>query len=99
MISFIRVGTSALGTTGYKVAVYIADIIARATGVPANVYPYSRGEVGIKDLCKNNNEITYISDTQFLDLYAFKGAFEGFQSEEKKMPAQAVWVYSLEVFF
>ncbi|MEM1509989.1 MAG: TAXI family TRAP transporter solute-binding subunit [Sulfolobales archaeon] len=98
-IPFIRVGTSALGTTGYKIAVFIADVIARAAEVPANVYPYSRAEIGIKDLCKNNNEITYISDTQFLDLYAFRGAFEGFQGEVKKMPVQTLWVYTLEVFF
>jgi TRAP-type uncharacterized transport system substrate-binding protein len=98
-VSFIRVGTSALGTTGYKVAVFLADVWTRATGIPFTVYPYSRGEVGIKDLCQGGNEIMYISDTQFHDLYNFVGAFKDFRPSVKKMPVLTVAVYTLEVFF
>ena len=97
--SVIRVGTSALGTVGYKTAVFLADVWTRATGIPFIVYPYSRGEVGIKDFCQGGNEIVYISDTQFHDLYNFVGAFEDFRPSVKKMPVLTVAVYTLDVFF
>jgi TRAP transporter TAXI family solute receptor len=95
----IRIGTSALGTVGYKIAVFYADVWSRATGIPFEVYPYSRGEVGIKDLCQGGNEIVYISDTQFHDLYNFVGAFKGFRPYVKKMPVLTMAMYTLDVFF
>ena len=98
----IRISTSALGTTGYRIAAFLSDIWNREAGLRTFVYPFVGSEAAVKALVLGEVELAYGSDIDFMDLYTWGGVFGGFaglEREAKKLPVQTLWLYTVETFF
>jgi len=60
------------------------------------IYPYVSTTANIKSFLVGNLEAVYAAEPGFGKLYAFKKPFEGFEPNVKKMPAQGLWLYTME---
>ena len=98
----IRIATSPIGTTGYVIAAYLADIWNREAGLRSFVQPYASTEAGVKALVLGEAEVAYTADVHFMDLYTWGKEFGilgvGLEREAKKLPVQSVWLYTMETF-
>jgi TRAP transporter TAXI family solute receptor len=98
----MRIATSPVGTTGYMIAAYLADIWNREAGLRSFVQPYASTEAGVKALVLGEAEVAYTADVHFMDLYTWGKEFGilgvGLEREAKKLPVQSVWLYTMETF-
>jgi TRAP-type uncharacterized transport system substrate-binding protein len=97
----IRIASPPLGTTGYVVSAYLADIWNREAGLRTYVQPYATTEEDVKALVLGEAEVAWISDLHFMDLYTWGkefGVFTGMKTMAKKVPVQSVWIYSSATF-
>jgi TRAP-type uncharacterized transport system substrate-binding protein len=97
----IRISTTRIGTIGYTIAAYLADIWNREAGLRSFVQPYASGGEATKALVLGEVEIAYSADVILKDLYtwgAMFGMFTGLESVAKKLPVQSVWLYTIESF-
>ena len=92
-----RWGTSNPGAYGYRVGAFMSDFLRR--GMPdydLTIYPYSSTTANIKSFLVGDLEAVYAAEPGFRKLYSFKKPFKGFEPEVKQMPAQGVWLYTME---
>jgi TRAP-type uncharacterized transport system substrate-binding protein len=97
----IRITSPPIGTTGYVVSAYVADIWNREAGPGTYVQPYASTEAGVKALVLGEAEVAWISDLHLMDLYTWGkefGVFTGMKTMAKKVPVQSVWMYSSATF-
>ena len=81
----------------YRVSAFISDFLRR--GMPdydLTIYPYVSTTANIKSFLVGNLEAVYAAEPGFGKLYAFKKPFKGFQPKVKKMPAQGLWLFTME---
>lgn len=93
----LRWGCANPGSYYYKASAFIADFLRR--GVPdydLTIYPYVSTTANMKSFLVGNLESVYAAEPGFAKLYAFKKPFAGFEPNVKKMPVQAVWIYTME---
>ena len=93
----LRWGTANPVSYYYKASAFIADFIRR--GMPdydLTIYPYSSTSANIKSFLVGDLEGVYAAEPGFRKLYSFKKPFKGFEPEVKQMPAQGVWLYTME---
>jgi TRAP-type uncharacterized transport system substrate-binding protein len=98
----IRIATSALGTVGYVIAAYLADIWNREAGLRTYVQPYAGTGEATLALVLGEVEIAYSADVLLIDLYSWGKMFGvmgvGLEGKAKKFPAQSIWFYTVEFF-
>ena len=93
----LRWGCANPGSFYYKASAFIADFLRR--GVPdydLTIYPYVSTTANMKSFLVGNLESVYTAEPGFVKLYAFKKPFAGFEPNVKKMPVQALWLYTME---
>jgi len=93
----LRWGCANPGSYYYKASAFIADFLRR--GVPdydLTIYPYVSTTANMKSYLVGNLESVYAAEPGFAKLYAFQKPFKGFQPNVKKMPVQAIWIYTME---
>jgi TRAP-type uncharacterized transport system substrate-binding protein len=93
----LRWGCANPGSYYYKASAFIADFLRR--GVPdydLTIYPYVSTTANMKGFLVGNLESVYTAEPGFAKLYAFKKPFAGFEPNVKKMPVQAIWIYTME---
>ncbi|MBW1690273.1 MAG: hypothetical protein JRI71_07045 [Deltaproteobacteria bacterium] len=93
----LRWGCANPGSFYYKASAFIADFLRR--GVPdydLTIYPYVSTTANMKSFLVGELESTYAAEPGFVKLYAFKKPFAGFEPNVKKMPVQALWLYTME---
>ena len=98
----IRITTSPLGTTGYVIGAYLADILNRELGLRSFVQPYASTEAGVKALVLGDAEMSWAGDLHLLDLYTWGREFGilgvGLEREAKKLPVQTIWLHVSATF-
>jgi TRAP-type uncharacterized transport system substrate-binding protein len=93
----LRWGTADPVSYYYKASAFIADFLRR--GMPdydLTIYPYVSTTANIKSFLVGELEAVYVAEPGFRDLYSFKKAYKGFESNVKKMPVQGIWLYTME---
>jgi TRAP-type uncharacterized transport system substrate-binding protein len=93
----LRWGCANPGSYYYKASAFIADFLRR--GVPdydLTIYPYVSTTANMKGFLVGELESVYSAEPGFVKLYAFQKPFAGFEPNVKKMPVQAVWLYTME---
>jgi hypothetical protein len=93
----LRWGTADPSSYYYKASAFIADFLRR--GMPdydLTIYPYVSTTANIKSFLVGNLEAVYVAEPGFRDLYCFKKAYKGFESNVKQMPVQGIWLYTME---
>ena len=92
-----RWGTANPGSYGYKISAFIADFLRRGMGdYDLTIYPYVSTTANIKSFLVGDLESVYAAEPGFGKLYAFKKPFKGFEPNVKKMPVQALWLFTME---
>jgi len=91
-------GTSRVGSSGYRALLAIAHLLTKEIpGYEFFAVPTAGAAMSTKTYCKGELDGCYVACIQFEELYAFKGRFEGFEAEAKRMPVQTFWAYTLEI--
>lgn len=93
----LRWGTANPMSYYYKASALLADFLRR--GMPdydLTIYPYVSTTANIKSFLVGDLEAVYVAEPGFGKLYAFKKPFKGFEPNVKKMPAQGIWLYTME---
>jgi len=93
----LRWGCANPGSYYYKASAFIADFLRR--GVPdydLTIYPFVSTTANMKGFLAGDLESVYTAEPGFAKLYAFKKPFAGFEPHVKKMPVQAIWIYTME---
>jgi len=93
----LRWGCANPGSYYYKASAFMADFLRR--GVPdydLTIYPFVSTTANMKGFLTGNLESVYTAEPGFSKLYAFKKPFAGFEPHVKKMPVQAIWIYTME---
>jgi TRAP-type uncharacterized transport system substrate-binding protein len=92
-----RWGCANPGSYYYKASAFIADFLRR--GLPdydLTIYPYVSTTANVKSFLVGELESVYAAEPGFRKLYAFEKPFAGFEPNVKQMPAQGVWLYTME---
>jgi hypothetical protein len=93
----LRWGCANPGSFYYKASAFMADFLRR--GVPdydLTIYPFVSTTANMKGFLTGNLESVYTAEPGFVKLYAFQKPFAGFEPHVKKMPVQAIWLYTME---
>lgn len=93
----LRWGTADPVSYYYRASAFIADFLRR--GMPdydLTIYPYVSTTANIKSFLVGELESVYAAEPGFRDLYSFIKAYKGFEPNVKKMPVQALWLYTME---
>lgn len=93
-------GTSAVGSSGHKALVALAEVLNREMKeYRVTVQPAAGAVVTVKGFATNQFEGFYGSDVAFAELAGDTNRFKGFKANIKRQPVQSFWAFTLEVGF
>lgn len=91
-------GTSAVGPSGHKALVALAEVINREMPkYRVTVQPTPGAIVSVKGYATGQFEGFFGSDIAFYELANDTARFKGFKSNIKRQPMQSFWVFTVEV--
>jgi hypothetical protein len=94
----IRWGTSAVGSSGHKALVVLADVLNREwTGYRVTVQPAPGAIITVKGYATGQFVGYYGADIAFYELANDTNRFKGFKSAMKRQPVQSFWAFTVEV--
>jgi TRAP transporter TAXI family solute receptor len=95
----IRLGTSQVGTYGYKVSAQLAVVLEKGLGgeYTVTVNPYPSPTVAMKALMNGEAEISYTADVGMTHFVNNEGAFKGFVPTKPKI-VHTWYAYPMESF-
>jgi uncharacterized protein len=93
-------GTSAVGSSGHKALVALAEVLNREMkNYRVTVQPTAGAVVTVKGFATGQFEGFYGSDVAFAELAGDTNRFKGFKASIKRQPVQSFWAFTLEVGF
>lgn len=96
----IRWGTSAVGSSGHKALVTLADLLNKEwTGYNVTVQPAPGAILTIKGFATNKFDGFYGADIGFYEYANDIARFKGFKANVARAPIQSMWVFTTEVGF
>src|SRR3990170_5078256 len=91
-------GTSAVGSSGHKALVVLAEVLNREwTGYRVTVQPAPGAIITVKGYATGQFEGYYGADIAFYELANDVNRFKGFKASMKRQPVQSFWVFTVEV--
>jgi len=91
-------GTSAVGSSGHKALVVLAEVLNKEwTGYRVTVQPTPGAIVSVKGYATGQFEGYYGADIAFFELANDTNRFKGFKSAMKRQPVQSFWAFTVEV--
>jgi len=91
-------GTSAVGSSGHKALVILAEVLNKEwTGYRVTVQPTPGAIVSVKGYATRQFEGYYGADIAFYELANDTNRFKGFKSAMKRQPVQSFWAFTVEV--
>ncbi len=91
-------GTSAVGSSGHRALVALADVINREMpNYRVTVQPTPGAIVSVKGYATGQFEGYYGADIAFYELANDTARFKGFKSSMKRQPVQSFWTFTVEV--
>jgi TRAP-type uncharacterized transport system substrate-binding protein len=91
-------GTSAVGSSGHKALVVLADLLNREMkGYRLTVQPTPGAIVSVKGYATGQFEGYYGADIAFYELANDINRFKGFKVSMKRQPVQSFWSFTVEV--
>jgi TRAP-type uncharacterized transport system substrate-binding protein len=91
-------GTSAVGSSGHKALVALADVLNREMkNYRITVQPTPGAIVTVKGYATGQFEGYYGADIAFYELANDVNRFKGFKASMKRQPVQSFWAFTLEV--
>ncbi|MBI1943787.1 MAG: TRAP transporter substrate-binding protein [Betaproteobacteria bacterium] len=91
-------GTSAVGSSGHKALVVLAEVLNREwTGYRVTVQPAPGAIITVKGYATGQFEGYYGADIAFYELANDTNRFKGFKSSMKRQPLQSFWTFTVEV--
>jgi hypothetical protein len=91
-------GTSAVGSSGHKALVVLAEVLNREwTGYRVTVQPAPGAIITVKGYATGQFEGYYGADIAFYELANGTNRFKGFKPSMKRQPVQSFWTYTVEV--
>jgi uncharacterized protein len=91
-------GTSAVGSSGHKALVVLADILNREMkNYRITVQPTPGAIISVKGYATGQFEGYYGSDIAFYELATDSNRFKGFKASMKRMPVQSFWAFTTDV--
>ena len=94
----LRWGTSAVGSSGHKALVALADVLNREMKTyRVTVQPTPGAIVTVKGYATGQFDGYYGSDIAFYELANNTNRFKGFKESMKRQPVQSFWAFTLEV--
>jgi uncharacterized protein len=91
-------GTSAVGSSGHRALVSLADVLNRELeGYRVTAQPTPGAIVSVKGYATNQFEGYYGADIAFYELANDIARFEGFQEHIEREPVQSFWTFTVEV--
>jgi uncharacterized protein len=94
----IRWGTSAVGSSGHKALVVLAEVLNKEwTGYRVTVQPAPGAIITVKGYATGQFDGYYGADIAFYELANDVNRFKGFKSAMKRQPVQSFWAFTVEV--
>ncbi len=94
----IRWGTSAVGSSGHKALVVLADVLNREMPkYRVTVQPTPGAIVSVKGYATGQFEGYYGADIAFYELANDVNRFKGFKANMERQPVQSFWTFTVEV--
>lgn len=94
----LRWGTSAVGSSGHKALVALADVLNREMkGYRVTVQPTAGAVVTVKGFATGQFDGYFGSDIAFEEFANDALRFKGFKANAKREPVQSFWSFTLEV--
>lgn len=91
-------GTSAVGSSGHKALVVLAEVLNREfPKYRVTVQPTPGAIVSVKGYATGQFEGYYGADIAFWELANDINRFKGFKAEMKRQPVQSFWAFTVEV--
>ncbi|HXF66629.1 MAG TPA: TAXI family TRAP transporter solute-binding subunit [Burkholderiales bacterium] len=91
-------GTSAVGSSGHKALVVLAEVLNRELPkYRVTVQPTPGAIVSVKGYATGQFEGYYGADIAFWELANDINRFKGFKAEMKRQPVQSFWAFTVEV--
>ena len=91
-------GTSAVGSSGHKALVVLADVLNREMkNYRVTVQPTPGAIISVKGYATGQFEGYYGADIAFYELANDTNRFKGFKSSMKRQPIQSFWAFTVEV--
>ena len=91
-------GTSAVGSSGHKALVALAEVLNREMpNYRVTVQPTPGAIVTVKGYATGQFEGYYGADIAFYELANDTARFKGFKASMKRQPVQSFWVFTVEV--
>lgn len=91
-------GTSAVGSSGHKALVVLADVLNREMkGYRITVQPTPGAIISVKGYATGQFDGFYGADIAFYELANDINRFKGFKSSMKRQPVQSFWSFTVEV--
>jgi uncharacterized protein len=91
-------GTSAVGSSGHRALVALADVLNREMpNYRVTVQPTPGAIVSVKGYATGQFEGYYGADIAFYELANDTARFKGFKSSMKRQPVQSFWTFTVEV--
>ena len=91
-------GTSAVGSSGHKALVVLADLLNREMkDYRITVQPTPGAIITVKGYATGQFDGHYGSDIAFYELANDTNRFKGFKSSMKRQPLQSMWTFTVEV--
>jgi TRAP-type uncharacterized transport system substrate-binding protein len=91
-------GTSAVGSSGHKALVVLADVLNREMkDYRITVQPTPGAIISVKGYATGQFEGYYGADIAFYELANDTNRFKGFKASMKRQPIQSFWAFTVEV--
>ena len=91
-------GTSAVGSSGHKALVVLADLLNREMkNYRVTVQPTPGAIISVKGYATGQFEGYYGADIAFYELANDANRFKGFKASMKRQPIQSFWAFTVEV--
>jgi TRAP-type uncharacterized transport system substrate-binding protein len=91
-------GTSAVGSSGHKALVVLADVLNREMkNYRITVQPTPGAIITVKGYATGQFEGYYGADIAFYELASDTNRFKGFKASMKRQPVQSFWGFTVEV--
>jgi TRAP transporter TAXI family solute receptor len=91
-------GTSAVGSSGHKALVVLAEVLNREMkNYHVTVQPTPGAIISVKGYATGQFEGYYGADIAFYELANNINRFKGFKASMKRQPVQSFWAYTVEV--
>ena len=94
----IRWGTSAVGSSGHKALVVLAEVLNKEwSGYRVTVQPAPGAIITVKGYATGQFDGYYGADIAFYELANDINRFKGFKPAMKRQPVQSFWAFTVEV--